>query len=215
MTLDRAAQKLEDDMPAERAYARYAKLYGGAQTLERLAERGGFGLAELGFLLRGYDRRNDSKEDDRDWQQACDYATCEILKALSDRFVRAFRQGAQWQLDQMSVDGSPCCSGCGRSMHDVAANGHDAACVTTTALLNALKQLATKIRAAFDSEAYQGQVGLAWAHGYRYHGPTVDAELAHADAVIARVELLITSPRPSTGSTAPSDPAERAPRGKS
>ena len=68
---------------AEQAYARYSQLYGRDQTLERLAERGGFGLAELGFLLRGYGRRQDGKEDDRDWQSACEHATKEILAALA------------------------------------------------------------------------------------------------------------------------------------
>lgn len=68
---------------AERAYERYAQLYGRSQSLERLAERGGFGLAELGFLLRGYEKRSDSKEDDGDWRRACEYATREILKAIA------------------------------------------------------------------------------------------------------------------------------------
>ena len=38
---------------AEEAYVRYAKLYGNRQSLERLAERGGFGRQELLNLLRG------------------------------------------------------------------------------------------------------------------------------------------------------------------
>lgn len=37
---------------AEEAYAFYAKRYGNGQTLERLAERGGFGREELLGLLR-------------------------------------------------------------------------------------------------------------------------------------------------------------------
>lgn len=37
---------------AEIAYKQYAKLYGKQQTLERLAERGGFGRAELVALLQ-------------------------------------------------------------------------------------------------------------------------------------------------------------------
>jgi hypothetical protein len=68
---------------AERAYTRYAQLHGRGQSLQRLAERGGFGLAELGFLLRGYAKRQDSKEDDQDWHHACEFATKEILKALT------------------------------------------------------------------------------------------------------------------------------------
>ena len=37
---------------AEIAYEHYSKLYGSRQTLERLAERGGFGRKELVSLLR-------------------------------------------------------------------------------------------------------------------------------------------------------------------
>lgn len=66
---------------AERAYQRYVQLYGSKQSLERLAERGGFGLVELGVLLRGYERRVNVAEDD---QQACEVATREILKALME-----------------------------------------------------------------------------------------------------------------------------------
>jgi len=37
---------------AEEAYRHYAKLFGNSQSLERLAERGGFGREELLLLLR-------------------------------------------------------------------------------------------------------------------------------------------------------------------
>lgn len=37
---------------AEIAYTAYVKSYGNSQTLERLAERGGFGRDELLMLLR-------------------------------------------------------------------------------------------------------------------------------------------------------------------
>ena len=37
---------------AEEAYQRYAYLFGDGQSLERLAERGGFGRSELLTLLR-------------------------------------------------------------------------------------------------------------------------------------------------------------------
>lgn len=37
---------------AEEAYKHYSKLYGKSQSLERLAERGGFGRNELLRLLR-------------------------------------------------------------------------------------------------------------------------------------------------------------------
>jgi len=37
---------------AEEAYRHYAKLFGKSQSLERLAERGGFGRMELLSLLR-------------------------------------------------------------------------------------------------------------------------------------------------------------------
>lgn len=36
---------------AEKAYAVYTRRYGTSQTLERLAERGGFGVTELIMLL--------------------------------------------------------------------------------------------------------------------------------------------------------------------
>ena len=47
---------------AERAYRRYAELFGTDQSLERLAERGGFGLFEFAVLHEGgnpvkYDNR--------------------------------------------------------------------------------------------------------------------------------------------------------------
>ena len=38
---------------AEKAYATYVKLYGSAQTLERIAEQGGFSSLELIMLLAG------------------------------------------------------------------------------------------------------------------------------------------------------------------
>jgi len=39
---------------AEIAYRHYVRLYGRAQSLERLAERGGFGRYELISLIRCY-----------------------------------------------------------------------------------------------------------------------------------------------------------------
>ena len=38
---------------AEVAYKNYARFFGSSQSLERLAERGGFGLAEFSLLCRG------------------------------------------------------------------------------------------------------------------------------------------------------------------
>jgi hypothetical protein len=38
---------------AEEAYKVYAKKFGDAQSLERIAERGGFGREQLLWLLRG------------------------------------------------------------------------------------------------------------------------------------------------------------------
>lgn len=43
---------------AEVAYKRYAQLYGNQQSLERLAERGGFGRQEL-LILLGRENFND------------------------------------------------------------------------------------------------------------------------------------------------------------
>lgn len=39
----------------ERAWARYAELGHGAQSAERIAERGGFGYGEMACLLAGHD----------------------------------------------------------------------------------------------------------------------------------------------------------------
>ena len=39
---------------AELAYREYSRLYGNRQSLERLAERGGFGVHEFGNLLSGF-----------------------------------------------------------------------------------------------------------------------------------------------------------------
>lgn len=66
---------------AERAHVRYSKLYGREQSLERLAERGGFALDELGYLLRGYQRE---QRDATDTLHTCEYAVREILKAIHD-----------------------------------------------------------------------------------------------------------------------------------
>ena len=44
---------------AEEAYAAYVRCYGGEQTLERLAERGGFGWLEMDELLPGWRERVD------------------------------------------------------------------------------------------------------------------------------------------------------------
>lgn len=44
---------------AEQAYEQYAKLGHGYQSLERLAERGGFGWVELTILLQGRDPTRD------------------------------------------------------------------------------------------------------------------------------------------------------------
>jgi len=49
---------------AEEAYRCYTELYGRSQTLERLAERGGFGREELLFLLRSW---MDPKSSQRGW----------------------------------------------------------------------------------------------------------------------------------------------------
>ena len=68
---------------AEQAYKVYAARYGRGQSLERLAERGGFGLAELGdLLLRDERMRTDSAQETN---HACEVATREILKALQHR----------------------------------------------------------------------------------------------------------------------------------
>ena len=47
---------------AQRAYDTYARLYGTEQTLERLAERGGFGLQEFACLFNGHKPREGHAE---------------------------------------------------------------------------------------------------------------------------------------------------------
>jgi hypothetical protein len=53
---------------AERAYATYSKLYGKQQSLERLAQRGGFGLHEWACLYLGHE--NQCRDGDRCIMQA-------------------------------------------------------------------------------------------------------------------------------------------------
>ena len=43
---------------AEEIYQIYSSLYGTDQTLERLAERGGFGWEEVAIIGKAYRRRN-------------------------------------------------------------------------------------------------------------------------------------------------------------
>jgi hypothetical protein len=53
-------QRIAGEIPwslAQLAYEKYSEHYGTGQSLERLAERGGFGWAELASLLRGGDGR--------------------------------------------------------------------------------------------------------------------------------------------------------------
>lgn len=42
---------------AERIYSYYECLYGGSQTLERLAERAGFAWNEVAFIIREHEGR--------------------------------------------------------------------------------------------------------------------------------------------------------------
>ncbi len=42
---------------AEIAYATYSKIHGTSQSIERMAERGGFGREEFRRFRRGYDMR--------------------------------------------------------------------------------------------------------------------------------------------------------------
>lgn len=46
---------------AELAYAEYSRLYGTDQSLQRLADRGGFSWCELVWLLRGNCSRSEFK----------------------------------------------------------------------------------------------------------------------------------------------------------
>jgi hypothetical protein len=47
---------------AEEAYKTYAKLFGRCQTLERLAERGGFGIGEFCCLYIGINPAHQTRE---------------------------------------------------------------------------------------------------------------------------------------------------------
>lgn len=66
---------------AERAYVDYARRHGTEQSLERLAERGGFGLAELGLHLSAPRGRLDGTTTELNLR--CECATEEIIKALA------------------------------------------------------------------------------------------------------------------------------------
>ncbi len=51
---------------AEQAYTTYSERYGKEQSLERLAERGGFGLYEFAFLYLGQYPRNNATASHRE-----------------------------------------------------------------------------------------------------------------------------------------------------
>jgi hypothetical protein len=57
---------------AQRAYEAYAKLYGTSQSLERLADRGGFHPDELDRLLPG-------------WRTQADAADTEVTRLRKER----------------------------------------------------------------------------------------------------------------------------------
>lgn len=65
---------------AERAYEVYAMRRGRAQSIERMAERGGFGLGELGDLLQN--GRMVDFNNAQDVHRACEYGAREILNAI-------------------------------------------------------------------------------------------------------------------------------------
>jgi hypothetical protein len=52
---------------AEKAYVTYARLFGKQQSLERLAERGGFGLVEWACLYLGHDPGAHTRTDKLSW----------------------------------------------------------------------------------------------------------------------------------------------------
>lgn len=60
---------------AERAYENYARRHGRSQSMERMAERGGFGLQEFAYLY--YDGRacgpnpGQYDGDEREWSHVC------------------------------------------------------------------------------------------------------------------------------------------------
>lgn len=65
---------------AERAYKDYSGRHGKTQSLQRMAERGGFGLAELGDYLAP-ERRLLQRGTAQALNECCEIATREILKA--------------------------------------------------------------------------------------------------------------------------------------
>jgi hypothetical protein len=67
---------------AEEAYKTYAKLFGRCQTLERLAERGGFDIGEFCCLYIGMNPAGQRSE--------------AILKAV---LIVAIRLSTEWQLE--------------------------------------------------------------------------------------------------------------------
>jgi hypothetical protein len=62
---------------AEKAFETYARLFGADQTLERIGDRGGFGLQEFVWLYRGA-----RKERISDWEMVRALAEADIRKEL-------------------------------------------------------------------------------------------------------------------------------------
>lgn len=73
---------------AERAYATYAESYGTDQSLERLAQRGGFGLQEFACLFAGHEPRAKHEE--------CVAKADAVGRSIAELRQRAER-GQDWQ----------------------------------------------------------------------------------------------------------------------
>jgi len=71
---------------AERAYKTYTRLFGSSQTLERLAERGGFGVREWACLMVG-------KNPDMVRNTDSDAILGEAIKALVDAELQEYTKG--------------------------------------------------------------------------------------------------------------------------
>ena len=81
---------------AERAYKTYAERYGKEQSLERLAERGGFGLYEFAFLYLNQYPRNNATCSDREGEIG--KALSEALKFDKDEYIDKLKKALRSQL---------------------------------------------------------------------------------------------------------------------
>jgi hypothetical protein len=72
---------------AERAYVSYARRYGTGQSLERLAERGGFGLMEFAYLYYDNVQGPNPRARDADMWTHVSRDVVRLIQEIGDEFV--------------------------------------------------------------------------------------------------------------------------------